>query len=127
VLAFSIVCHCERNEVERGNLSFTLARPANLRKMKLYYIYILTNQNHTVLYIGVTNDLMRRVAEHKAGIHEAFTKRYKVDKLVYFEESPNIMQAIEREKQLKAGSRAKKLALIDEMNPYWNELADVGE
>lgn len=95
--------------------------------MKLYYVYILTNQNHTVLYIGVTNDLTRRVAEHKAGIHEGFTKKYQVDKLVYFEESPSIMQAIEREKQLKAGSRAKKLALINEFNPYWNELADTGE
>ncbi len=95
--------------------------------MKLYYVYILTNQNHTVLYIGVTNDLTRRVAEHKAGIHEGFTKKYQVDKLVYFEESPSIMQAIEREKQLKAGSRAKKLALINESNPYWNELADTGE
>ena len=95
--------------------------------MKLYYVYILTNQNHTVLYIGVTNDLTRRVAEHKAGIHEGFTKKYQVDKLVYFEESPSIMQAIEREKQLKAGSRAKKLALLNESNPYWNELADTGE
>jgi putative endonuclease len=95
--------------------------------MKTYYVYILTNQNHTVLYIGVTNDLARRVAEHKAGVHEGFTKQYKVDKLVYFEDSPSIMAAIEREKQLKAGSRAKKLALINAANPYWKELADVGE
>jgi putative endonuclease len=95
--------------------------------MKLYYIYILTNQNHTVLYIGITNDLTRRVAEHKAGIHQGFTKKHKIDKLVYFEESPSITQAIEREKQLKAGSRARKLALINESNPYWNELADVSE
>jgi putative endonuclease len=95
--------------------------------MKTYYVYILTNQNHTVLYIGVTNDLVRRVAEHKAGIHEGFTKKYKLDKLVYFEESPSIMAAIEREKQLKAGSRVKKLALINAANPYWEELADLGE
>ena len=95
--------------------------------MKAYYVYILTNQNHTVLYIGVTNDLARRVAEHKAGVHEGFTKRYKVNKLVYFEESPSIMAAIEREKQLKAGSRAKKLALINESNPYWKELAGIEE
>jgi putative endonuclease len=95
--------------------------------MKAYYVYILTNQNHTVLYIGVTNDLARRVAEHKAGMHEGFTKKYKVDKLVYFENSPSVAAAIEREKQLKAGSRAKKLALINATNPYWNELADVGE
>ena len=95
--------------------------------MKAYYIYILTNQNHTVLYIGVTNDLMRRVAEHKASIHEGFTKKYQVNKLVYFEEAPDAKQAIEREKQLKAGSRAKKLALINGVNPYWKELADIGE
>jgi len=95
--------------------------------MKTYCVYILTNQNHKVLYIGVTNDLMRRVAEHKMGIHEGFTKKYKANKLVYFEESPSITAAIEREKQLKAGSRAKKLALINALNPYWEELADVGE
>jgi putative endonuclease len=93
--------------------------------MKTYYVYILTNQNHTVLYIGVTNDLGRRVAEHKAGVHEGFTKRYKANKLVHFEDSPSITAAIEREKQLKAGSRAKKLALMNASNPYWNELADV--
>jgi len=95
--------------------------------MKTYYVYIPTNQNHTVLYIGVTNHLARRLAEHKAAVHEGFTKQYKVDKLVCFEDSPSIMAAIEREKQLKAGSRAKKLALINASNPYWNELAAVGE
>jgi putative endonuclease len=95
--------------------------------MKTHYVYILTKQSHPVLYIGVTNDLARRVAEHKAGVHEGFIKRYKVSKLVYFEDSPSITAPIEREKQLKAGSRAKKLALINESNPYWNELADVGE
>ena len=84
--------------------------------MKTYYVYILANQYHTVLYIGVTNDLERRVAEHKARIHEGFTKKYSVNKRVYFEESPSIMAAIEREKQLKGGSRAKKLALINELN-----------
>ena len=90
--------------------------------MKTYYVYILTNPYHTVLYIGVTNDLERRAAEHKAGVHEGFTKRYNVTKLVYFEASPSIMAAIEREKQLKGGSRARKLALIQEQNPDWQEL-----
>ena len=90
--------------------------------MKTYYVYILTNPYHTVLYIGVTNDLERRAAEHKAGVHEGFTKRYNVTKLVYFEASPSIMAAIEREKQLKGGSRAKKLALIQEQNPSWQDL-----
>lgn len=91
--------------------------------MRTYYVYLLTNANHTVLYIGVTNDLTRRVAEHKAGIHEGFTKKYNVYKLVYFEMYPDINAAIAREKQLKAGSRTKKLALVNTNNPAWEELA----
>ena len=91
--------------------------------LRTYYVYLLTNANHTVLYIGVTTDLVRRVAEYKAGKHEGFTKKYNVHKLVYFETHPDIKAATGREKQLKAGSRAKKLALINEHNPDWNELA----
>ncbi|AMR28830.1 excinuclease ABC subunit C [Hymenobacter psoromatis] len=92
--------------------------------MNAYCVYILTNPYHTVLYVGVTNNLVRRVSEHKTGAVEGFTKKYNVSKLVYFETSPSIMQAIEREKQLKAGSRAKKLALIEEMNPAWRDLLE---
>ena len=92
--------------------------------LRTYYVYLLTNANHTVLYIGVTNDLARRVAEHKAGKHEGFTKKYNVHKLVHFETYFNINAAIEREKQLKGGSRAKKLALINEHNLEWKELAE---
>ena len=91
--------------------------------VRTYYVYLLTNANHTVLYIGVTNDLPRRVAQHKAGVHEGFTKQYNVHKLVYFETYPDINAAIVREKQLKAGSRARKLALINLNNPAWEELA----
>ena len=91
--------------------------------MRTYYVYLLTNANHTVLYIGVTNDIARRVAEHKAGTHEGFTKKYNVHKLVYFETHPDINVAIASEKQLKAGSRTKKLALINADNPAWEELA----
>ena len=91
--------------------------------LRTYYVYLLTNVNHTVLYIGVTNDLVRRVAEHKAGTHQGFTKKYNVHKLLYFETYSDINAAIAREKQLKAGSRAKKLALIDTENPTWEELA----
>jgi len=91
--------------------------------MRTYYVYLLTNVNHTVIYIGVTNDLARRVAEHKAGIHEGFTKQYNAHKLVHFETYPDITAAIAREKQLKAGSRAKKLALVNTNNPMWEELA----
>ena len=93
--------------------------------MRIYYIYLLTSANHTVLYTGVTNNLERRVAEHKAGIHEGFTKKYNVHKLVHFETYGSIDDAIAREKQIKAGSRAKKLALIKENNSEWEELAAV--
>jgi putative endonuclease len=93
--------------------------------MRTYYVYLLTNANHTVLYTGVTNDVARRVAEHKAGTADGFTKRYKVNKLIYFETYSSISAAIAREKQIKAGSRAKKLALINADNPYWNELAEL--
>ncbi|MCC3158076.1 GIY-YIG nuclease family protein [Hymenobacter sp. 15J16-1T3B] len=90
--------------------------------MHLYYVYILTNQNHTVLYTGVTNDLTRRVAEHRTGQHKSFTKRYNVNKLVHFEKYPDAKAAIAREKQLKAGSRQKKLDAVNAVNPDWSEL-----
>jgi putative endonuclease len=90
--------------------------------MNTYYVYILVNQYHTVFYIGVTNNLERRVYEHKAGTQEGFTKKYSVNKLVYFETSPSITDAIGREKQLKGGSRAKKIALVNEYNPTWQDL-----
>ncbi|QKG57390.1 GIY-YIG nuclease family protein [Hymenobacter sp. BRD128] len=85
--------------------------------MNTYYVHILANPYYTVLYVGVTSNLARRVAEHKAVDHEGFIKQYHVTKLVYFEASPSITAAIEREKQCQGGSRAKKLALIQELNP----------
>jgi putative endonuclease len=93
--------------------------------MQLYYIYILTNTNRTVLYIGVTNNLQRRINEHKAGFSD-FTSRYNLYQLVYFEEYPDIKAAIGREKQLKAGSRQKKLDLINGFNPDWTDLSKAG-
>jgi putative endonuclease len=87
-----------------------------------YYVYIMTNHNHTVLYTGVTNDLKRRVFEHKSGKGGKFTSIYHVIKLVYFEEGNNINNAILREKQIKAGSRAKKIVLINSINPEWEDL-----
>ena len=90
--------------------------------MNTYYVYILTNQYNTVLYVGVTNNLERRVMEHKSGEHEGFTKQYNLNKLVYFETSPSVQDAIAREKQLKAGPRARKLALVSELNPTWKDL-----
>jgi putative endonuclease len=79
---------------------------------------------HTVLYTGVTNDLQRRVLEHKAGKGAAFTKKYNVNKLVYFECGDDINAAIFREKQIKAGSRQKKIGLVNSINPEWNDLFD---
>jgi len=89
-----------------------------------YCIYILTNQNNTVLYTGVTNNLARRVHEHKQGEGGKFSKRYNVTKLVYFEAGDSIKHAIEREKQIKASSRQKKIDLINSRNPNWDDLFD---
>lgn len=82
----------------------------------------MTNKNNTVLYTGVTNNLIRRVMEHSAGSGSKFTSKYKATKLVFFEETEDIDIAIEREKQIKGGSRQKKIDLINEMNPEWNDL-----
>ncbi|MCU0413103.1 MAG: GIY-YIG nuclease family protein [Ignavibacteriaceae bacterium] len=90
--------------------------------MKNYFIYILTNKNNSVLYTGMTNSLMRRVWEHKAKLIDGFTKKYNVDKLIYYESFKNPKNAIKREKQIKSGSRKKKLELITNFNPDWNDL-----
>ena len=92
---------------------------------KQYYVYIMTNANNTVLYTGVTNDLQRRVLEHQSGTGGAFTRRYNIDKLVYFESGDNVDMAIFREKQIKAGSRRRKIDLINSTNPEWNDLYKV--
>ena len=92
---------------------------------KQYYVYIMTNANNTVLYTGVTNDLQRRVLEHQSGTGGAFTRRYNIDKLVYFESGDNVDMAIFREKQIKAGSRERKIALINGTNPEWKDLYKV--
>ena len=87
-----------------------------------YYVYIMTNLHNTVLYTGVTNDLQRRVQEHKTGKGGVFTKKYNVTKLVYYECGDNVNVAIFREKQIKAGSRQKKVDLINRLNPEWKDL-----
>ena len=89
---------------------------------KQYYVYIMTNKYNRVLYTGVTNDLQRRVYEHREKLIEGFTKKYNVYKLVYFEETESIEAAILREKQIKGGSRQKKINLILSMNPQWRDL-----
>jgi putative endonuclease len=87
-----------------------------------YYVYIPTNSTNSVLYTGFTGDLMFRVAQHKAREIEGFTRRYNVDRLVYYEAYDSTYEGISREKQLKAGSRRKKMALVDGLNPTWRDL-----
>lgn len=92
-----------------------------ITKDRLFYVYILTNDFNTVLYTGVTNDLVRRMNEHFEG-STGFTGKYRVRKLVYFETFSEINEAIYREKQIKAGSRQKKIDLIHSTNPEWSDL-----
>jgi len=89
---------------------------------KYYFVYILTNSRNTVLYTGVTNDLKRRVYEHRNKMVPGFTAKYKVGKLVYYEVYDDPQYAIAREKQIKSGSRKKKLDLISSFNPEWRDL-----
>jgi putative endonuclease len=91
---------------------------------KQYYIYIMTNSRNTVLYVGVTNNLINRVYEHKAKLADGFTKKYNIVKLVYYEIFEDIENAILREKQIKVGSRQKKIRLIDSTNREWRDLYD---
>lgn len=90
----------------------------------MYYLYIMTNQSDKVMYIGVTNDLKRRVSEHKSEKNEGFTSKYKLKKLVYFESFSHPDTAIKREKQLKGWKREKKNNLVSAANPDWIDLAD---
>ncbi|PWB38644.1 MAG: hypothetical protein C3F02_02945 [Parcubacteria group bacterium] len=91
-------------------------------RYKQYYIYILATYKNGTLYTGVTNNLVRRVWEHKNNITKGFTARYNIHKLVYFEIFEDIYEAISREKQIKAGPRKKKLDLIYNFNPLWKDL-----
>ena len=90
--------------------------------MKTYYVYIMTNHSRT-LYTGMTNDLLRRVYEHKNGLVPGFTKKYKIKQLLYFEDTNDVVVAIEREKQIKGWLRQKKIDLIESINPEWEDLA----
>ena len=91
-----------------------------------YYVYILASATNYSVYIGVTNDLIRRVYEHGNHVDpESFTSQYKVHKLVYFEQTPDVRAALEREKQLKGWRRSKKNALIETINPEWRDLYPV--
>lgn len=92
--------------------------------MKEGYVYILASQKNGTIYIGVTSDLCKRIYEHKTGAAPGFTTKYNVKTLVYYECVPDMMSAIEREKQLKRWKRAWKLALIEKSNPHWEDLYD---
>jgi len=105
-------CHSERSK--RGG-SQTVA-------MEQYYVYVMTNKSRT-LYTGITNNLERRVYEHKNKLIEGFTKKYNITKLVYYEISNDVEAAIAREKQIKGWLRRKKIALIESVNPQWKDLS----
>ena len=125
-------CHCE--EERRSNrglckaLTFLVVITCdflycNVFKIHQYYVYMMTNKGNTVIYVGMTNDIQNRIWEHKQGINKGFTKQYGCTKLVYYEEYQWVQDAIAREKQLKAGSRQKKIDLINLENPEWNDLS----
>jgi putative endonuclease len=88
-----------------------------------YFVYILASRSRR-LYVGVTNDLERRLFEHKQKLADGFTKQYRIDRLVHFEETTDVMSAIEREKQIKGWLREKKIALIESGNPTWADLSE---
>ena len=94
------------------------------QSMKQSYVYLMTNKNNAVIYTGVTSNLVKRVFQHKNKLISGFTSRYNVNKLVYYETSENITEAIKREKQIKGGSRQDKIDLIVRKNPNYNDLYD---
>ena len=89
----------------------------------MYFVYILSNWNDSVVYIGVTSNLPKRLYEHRNGLADGFTKKYNVHKLVYFEQTSDVYSALSREKQLKNWSRSKKNTLIEQQNPTWRDLS----
>jgi putative endonuclease len=95
-----------------------------MNQQRQYYVYILTNWNNRVLYIGVTSDLTRRIYEHKNKVAKGFTEKYNVDKLIYFQETNDALTAITREKEIKKWRRQKKNDLVSSMNPDWTDLSD---
>lgn len=109
---------------QRSRGIFPLAQLKWVKRMNQYFVYMLTNWNDKVMYIGVTNNLERRLYEHKNELIDGFTKTYHVHKLVYFEETSDVNAALEREKQMKRWRREKKNALVETMNPTWRDLSE---
>ena len=125
--SFGMTRKVVRNDTHNVILSETKNPQKNNNRLNgtrdMYYVYLLTNKHNTVLYTGVTNDLRRRIYEHKNQLIEGFTKRYNINKLVYFEYTTDVKTAIEREKQIKGWTRKKKNDLIETMNPEWKDLS----
>jgi len=92
--------------------------------MKNYYVYLLTNWNNKVMYVGITNNLERRIYEHKNKLINGFTKKYNINKLVYYEETSDVNSALSREKEIKKWRREKKDTLVLNSNPEWKDLSD---
>lgn len=92
--------------------------------MKDYSVYIMTNDHGNVMYVGVTNNLERRILEHKSGLVPGFSQKYKIKKLVYFEQTVSVDAAIVREKEIKKWRRAKKNKLVETLNPHWRDLGN---
>ncbi len=92
--------------------------------MRIFHVYIMANKRNGTIYTGVTNNIANRVYQHKHKLVPGFTSRYGLDRLVYYEEHNDIRMAIAREKQIKGWTRKKKLALIESLNPHWNDLSD---
>jgi putative endonuclease len=111
-----------RRQADEAIFDSLLHDGAPFARMGQYYVYLLTNFTNTVIYTGVTNDLLRRVQQHRERVNGAFTSRYNVWKLVYYEATGDVASAIAREKQIKGGPRRRKIALIESMNPGWRDL-----
>lgn len=90
----------------------------------MYYVYMITNKSNSVLYTGITNDLERRVYEHKNKLIKGFTSKYNVNKLVYFDHTTDVISAITREKEIKGWKRDRKNKLVESMNPEWKDLSE---
>ena len=118
--------HSEKGVARRriSHLSFIIILYNSLMDKKQYYVYILANKLNTVLYTGITNNIKRRVYEHKNKLVKGFTKTYNVDKLVYYEVFDDPYNAISREKKIKGWIRKKKVELINSFNPTWKDLYD---
>lgn len=92
--------------------------------MKTYYIYLITNKRNTVLYTGITNNLNRRISEHKGNLIKGFSNKYNLNKLIYYEFTNDIHSALKREKEIKGWKRNKKIKLIETKNPKWIDLSE---